>query len=181
MYDTVIAKYNPIYQDTDSALILRSDRLKLFADRPELIAESVSDLADGESNFGRYSYEFDTANKFITIAPKNYFIFNNDKLIKKGFKGVKLDRDKLFTDMDLLKKYEIKNGKHKIGIKDAFNLYNSDKMPTVAESSNEFIQQIKNNGHAYVLCSSLQKSMKNNKTSQAGSIKQVFVIKRINS
>ena len=181
MYDTVISKYNPIYQDTDSALLLRSDRIKLFEDRPELIAKDVADLEEGESNFGRYSYEFDTANKFITIAPKNYFIFKDDKLLKKGFKGVKLDRDKLFTDMDLLKKYELKNGKHKIDIKEAFNLYNGNVLPTVADSSTQFIEQIKNNGCAYVLCSSLQKSMRNNKTSQAGAIKQVFVIKRINS
>lgn len=91
MTDCLLSRYPGIYQDTDSLLMTKEVADRFKAENPELVG--------GE--FGQFELE-DTKNlairKVIVLSPKNYFLFSDDnKLLKKGFKGVNLSRDALLT------------------------------------------------------------------------------------
>lgn len=95
MMDSVLADYHGIYQDTDSLLMPRSEAERFAREKPHLIG--------GE--FGQFELE-DTKGrdiaKVVIIAPKCYFLFDaQDKLLKRGFKGINLNSDKLLTDEDV--------------------------------------------------------------------------------
>lgn len=107
MYRSILANYDVIYQDTDSALISHSEYERFKQEQPELLGEAFGQFALED-----FSELFDS---YITLSPKNYFImggvnasykkYAKDVLksdleigdytaIKKGFKGVNLMRDK---------------------------------------------------------------------------------------
>jgi hypothetical protein len=176
MYRSILAEYDVLYQDTDSALVTKVTYDKFAADKPELLGEEFGQLALEEGS--------EDMAKFMTIAPKNYFIMGtDDKLIKKGFKGVRLTSDKYIDDpaalMDVLQVGRHDDWSVKPGC--AFDLYHGDRLKTVAQDHGRFMQKIKANGRAYVLCSSLRKCMRTVERTgkEAGMIYQEFTLKEI--
>lgn len=203
LYNTVIEHYNPIYGDTDSALIRRSDFDRFIKDKPELCAWlNPTDEVTGKkiaAEFGQYSLEDCSTPEngimgYCCIAPKNYFIYgNNGQLVKKGFKGVNPGRDKYITMLDDqgdLKYPDAficktsKKGEKSYFVKDnieAFKLYNSPELKTVLVCAKEFCESLWKDNKAYVLCSSLQKTIRTSRdgSSQAGGIYQRYMLKQI--
>lgn len=109
----ILGKYRPIYTDTDSALMRLSDYLQLKQDMPKLFELDEN----GQKKFGNLDLEeFGTANCALLLAAKNYFIWRDAELVKKGFKGVSLDRDVFLTPQEafeLLEQYDIKKSQEK--------------------------------------------------------------------
>ena len=215
LYNTVLEEYNPIYGDTDSALIRRCDFDRLEKDKPEICAwlnpiistYEEEDKKTGEkktievraaAEFGQYSLEDCSTHEkgimgFTCIAPKNYFIYGDKgQLVKKGFKGVNPSRDKYITILDNdghLKYPDVIGWKNtpkgkKYHIKDpieAFKLYYNPELKTVADRAKEFCESLWKDNKAYVLCSSLQKTIRTSRDGkkQAGGIYQRFMLKEI--
>ena len=104
MYRSILRDYDVIYQDTDSALIPLSEYEKFQENDTERMANEMEPLEGGE--FGQFELEegSDKMAKYVSVAAKNYFIMDKDnKLIKKGFKGVNLKPkvgDKLIRDIN---------------------------------------------------------------------------------
>lgn len=210
MYREIIHDYDVIYQDTDSALISIEEFNRFKTNKPKSIG-----LEFGQFDFEAGSKYF---NSYITLAPKNYFIFGNgpavkiendddkvirDRLYKKGFKGINLKTDKFLYNIDdprlsdyLCKKehkkgdfsYFIKNRgriteeREQITNKNAFDLYHYGKglVTTITEDIERFIDKINKDGHAYILSSSIVKSMRNiDDKISAGGVYQRFMIKKI--
>lgn len=195
MYREILADYDVIYQDTDSALIAKSEYDRFEQNKPESLGGEF-----GQFELEKNSEHFDS---YVTLAPKNYFIFGSTKtdkdtkkivklespeLYKKGFKGIRLDVDKYIHDIDSeqFERYVSKkiNSKGKVFyyIKNAFELYNQSNLVTsVYQDCERFINSIKANGTAYILTSSLNKTMRSSVSSnlQAGGIYQRFLLKKI--
>jgi hypothetical protein len=239
MYRNILAEYDVIYQDTDSALISMTEYDKVARDRPEILGEEFGLFALED-----YSQLFDS---YITLSPKNYFIMGNaDKawdaanekegksigeynVLKKGFKGVNLKCDRFVPDPDNCTGIKVnyvehnahrKNYKnieivrflkttltgtywaigHKVyTVQSGFELYHDMyenkycEMPhlkTVIDDWANFVDTIYKKGYAYVLCSTLKKSLRTQKpireadyidtnVKQAGGIYQTYVLKKI--
>jgi hypothetical protein len=148
--------------------------------------------------------------KFVSVAAKNYFIMdNNNKLIKKGFKGVNIkpNGDKLIRNIDSadLEKYIVaeefkRKPRAGVDLPEKYNLYNlrpelayelykSDILKPVYNEVGEFIDQIIKNGYAYVLCSYMKKNLTSGNVRDAygnvigvrepGMLYQQYMIKKI--
>lgn len=90
-------------------------------------------------------------NNFICLAPKNYFILNSKmQTIKKGFKGINLDDDIYINKDDVL----TLKSKNNIEL---FEIYNKNKKNKMKHNILNFIDDIFNNGHSYILSSWLGK------------------------
>ncbi len=188
MYTEILRDYDVIYQDTDSALLPKSEVDRFLAEKPDSFGEE----------FGQFTFEDHSENmaRFITLSPKNYFIFADKPffhkkeqretiVVKKGFKGVNLERDKFISDPTKYGEIAITHRRdgtpiYSVGL-DAFDLYYNKGLSTVWENSIEFINTINKDKCAYVLCSSLMKTMKNSKSGAilAGGIYQRFLLKKI--
>lgn len=195
MFREILHDYDVIYQDTDSALISLEEYERFKANKPEALG--------GE--FGQFELEAgsDYFDCYVTLAPKNYFIYGfgpapeirseDDKihrrrLYKKGFKGVNLTQDKYIHDIEspALAKYihktTYKDGTVSYYVINPFELYNdrSDLVKTVYDDCPRFIDTMRENKHAYILTSSLVKSMKTMDTGfQAGGVYARFLLKKI--
>jgi hypothetical protein len=89
----------------------------------------------------------DKMNNFICLAPKNYFILNSKmQTIKKGFKGINLDDDIYINKDDVL----TLKSKNNIEL---FEIYNKNKKNKMKHNILNFIDDIFNNGHSYILSS----------------------------
>ena len=204
MYRSVLADYDVIYQDTDSALMSAAEYERFCAEKPALVGEQ----------FGQFALE-DNSEKFdsyITLSPKNYFILGQDKdeykVLKKGFKGVNLTRDRYIADpanypgifQPRNKTREDSNGAkydlYSMSQVGAYALHNGGKWldavnehagtehkqpPTVLSCYRELFDDIITKGYAYVLTSALRKVVRTTPNSKlfAGMIYQVFTLKRI--
>lgn len=94
MYD-ILKEYGPIYTDTDSALLKLYEYYRLRQEKPHLFELDENGL----KKFGNLDLEeFGIADSALLLAAKNYFIWQDTKQVKKGFKGVNLDRDVFLTD-----------------------------------------------------------------------------------
>lgn len=195
MYRSILHDYDVIYQDTDSALISGEEYKRFKLEKPELLGGEFGQL---ELEPGSNYY-----NSYVTIAPKNYFIFgdgpaaepaNDDdqivrrRLYKKGFKGVSLERDKYIRDIESPELQEFvyktthRNGDVSYYIKDAFSLYHNrpDLVKTVYDDCDHFIESMKVNKKAYILTSSISKSMRTTSDGmQAGGVYGRFLLKKI--
>jgi hypothetical protein len=233
MYRSVIANYDIIYQDTDSALMTMAEYDRFAAERPELLG----------NNFGQFAMEegSELFDSYITLSPKNYFIMGNkpkhtltkaidpftgksyldpvtfqkvmDKtttfeygVVKKGFKGVALDNDKLIRNpADYFKEIASTTSKgvtyYDVNRQKGFNLYYGDIDYTVENAARansglqpivtpkcvredwlQFMEGIKSPaGCSYVLCSNIQKLTRNVAASnqEAGCMYQRFILKKI--
>lgn len=204
MYRSILKDYDVIYQDTDSALIPISEYKRYVENDNKRIAHGEKPLLGSE--FGQFELEEGSEHmtKFISIAPKNYFIMGKDnKLIKKGFKGVNIkpNGDKLILDPNApeLKEYIInysqkrKDGSeyifYNLNTDKAYELYKSDILPSVYSNVTNFIDQIIKQGYAYVLCSYMKKNLTSGNVRDAegniigvrepGMLYQQFMIKKI--
>lgn len=176
MFDTILREYPVIYQDTDSALITHETYERFAREKPHALGSEFGQLEEEEGSDKMY--------KFMTIAPKNYFIMSkDDKLLKKGFKGVNLTSDKFISNVyDTPGIIESKNGSLSVDQSIAFDLYNNAtfcQLKTVAADHVRFMAAMQKDGYAYVLCSSLRKSMRSTANKSAGMIYQEFTLKRI--
>lgn len=184
MYNSVIHGYDVIYMDTDSALLIESEYKRMLMEKPKLFG----------SKFGQYEleefHEKYNARKIIILAPKNYFILDeNNTILKKGFKGINLNNDIILNKCDLdkyfihlskrdKKPYYDINDNDKLNF-DLYNFILYDQKLNNKDNIINFVEQIKNNGFAYVLCSKLLKVKKTMKNKQGGAIYQRFEIKKI--
>lgn len=194
MYESVLRDYDVIYQDTDSALLTKGEYERLCKEKPHLIGEQ----------FGQFALEDHSEEMvmYMTISPKNYFVLDkNWKLIKKGFKGVRLDSgagsslvrgDKFIGNpeapelSDYIQIRDRNDGSREYSLVDdvkSCKLYNSNLIPTVSEFASQFMDAIKHKNEAYVLCSSLRRCIKSTKDKSrcAGLIYQTYILKRITS
>ncbi len=187
MYREILHDYDVIYQDTDSALISYDEYVRFKQNKPNSLG--------GE--FGQFELEAGSEffDSFVTIAPKNYFIFGNDpktgerKLYKKGFKGVNLMNDKFIRDIEApelkeyVNRYVHRNDTVSYNIINPFELYHfrPDLVKTVYNDIDGFLASIREKGYADVLTSSLNKSMRSGSDGkvQAGGIYQRFLLKTI--
>ncbi len=210
LYNTVLEKYNPIYCDTDSALIKYEDFKRFEADQPTLCG--WLNPVDSETglqtlvDFGQYTEEDGSENMIghTCIAPKNYFIYgkattpkglkNHPDLVKKGFKGVNPGADKFIPDPSLYPDAFVKHPtRDEYRIRDqrvTFDLYHSTSLQKIQQCPHAFVDQLKTRNYAFVLCSSLQKTLRTTKDKvvdgvtipgkrQAGGIYQRWVVKKI--
>ena len=163
MYESVLRDYKAYYMDTDSAFMGIDEFNRFVKERGHLLGGEFGQFEDEAPN--------KKLNKSVYFAPKNYFVLSDGKLVKKGFKGVKIDRDKFIGGKDK------KNELIKDGV-DLAKLYND--LPTVAEKIDEFIEDSRV-GNVYVLCSSLIKLLRNQKKTNksAGGIYQRYLVKKI--
>ena len=169
MYNNVIRDYNIIYQDTDSAFLHKKDY--------ELFIKNSGHMIGAE--FGKFELEIKKnketglnykMSNFVALAAKNYFIQDSEKdIIKKGFKGINIDRD-IFIDKEQYKEMTqvdptqttTKNELKIIKNNDWFEKYNKSMSSSSLKKSiniNKFLDDIINDGHAYILTSSLNKYM----------------------
>lgn len=215
MYRSVLADFDVIYQDTDSALMTNSEYERFTREKADLLGD----------NFGQFALEDNSElfDSYVTLSPKNYFIFGEKggkyQILKKGFKGVRLDKDKFVADPEqyvdhITYTMSSKQGKiyNLVGVSPSsrgvhqadtrkdlepvnrhrafdlyYNLYDKQQyghfepLKPVKQDIDRFIETILKNGHAYVLTSSLTKTLKNSfKSGQfAGAIYQRFVLKKI--
>jgi DNA polymerase family B len=199
MYRSIIAEYDVIYMDTDSALISYDEYLRFKEEKPELLGEDLGKFSKEEK-----SELFDS---YVTLCPKNYFILGNKKneggedmknengdfikkVYKSGFKGVNLTKDKYIDNPDnfneQISKTLHRNGTITYGIKpgrvfDLYHGFSENKVKSVLDDFDRFRKSIEDNGYAYVLCSHMHKTMRNIEKNgkQAGGIYQQFILKKI--
>lgn len=96
MLRSIIANFDVIYQDTDSALVTKAE-LERFAQNTTLLGSDF-----GQFEIERYPGDID---QIVTLAPKNYFLLSSGHVVKKGFKGVNLKPggDRLISKADLFR------------------------------------------------------------------------------
>lgn len=168
MYDSILSKYKTYYQDTDSAFLPISEFNKIMEIEPDIIGP----------NFGQFEDEKPTTKlmRSVFLSPKNYFVLDeNKKLIKKGFKGVRIDRDKYLGKLTEWEFNDIKA----MSLLELNNLYETGE--TVAKKIDEFVKDMRQDSYTYVLCSSLNKCFRtvNKSNKHAGGIYQQYMIKKI--
>jgi flagellar basal body rod protein FlgG len=136
MYDAVISKVDTLYgMDTDSAFISKDDFNKLDKD---MIG----------TEFGQFKVEHKNFDA-ILIAPKCYVFHRKEKIIKARFKGVSIEKDKLYSTE--------KNAKReKIPAIDLYNLYHSDKLKVTGLNIYEALYE---NKYAEVICNNISKRL----------------------
>lgn len=189
MYRSVIADYDIIYQDTDSALLTNEEYDRFKQEKSHLIG----------SEFGQFELEAgsDIMSEVITIAPKHYYIYGikDDKrvLVKKGFKGCNLAKDvfirQQFDQSANVEKIIVAHISSK-----AFDYYNYKSEGTktkaglvanIGENLDEFVETLIDKGHVNILSSNLVKTRHARKVNGSellsGNIYQQFNIKKINS
>lgn len=184
MYDTIIYKYDVLYMDTDSGVLIESEYKRLLKENPELMG----------SDFGKYELEDfhknNTCCKFVTLAPKNYFMLNdNNNPLKKGFKSVNLNSDIILNDDDLnkyfihetkrdKKKYYDINNDNKINF-DLYHFILSPQKLNKKDNIMNFINQIHKKGFAYIMRSKLLKIKRDMKNKKGGCLYQNYELCKI--
>jgi hypothetical protein len=157
MYDRIISISKTIkYGDTDSALIEHDELLKIMKNHPDYFGKE----------FGQFDIEKKGINNIVILQPKNYFLFIDDEIVKKGFKGMNIKSDIKNSDKMLffkdVKKYcdKIKNGyKLKFNI-DPFDLYYNkliNNSLSLQINIEKMINILKKDGKCYIMKSYLTK------------------------
>ena len=170
MYETAL-KYNPIYMDTDSCLMLDEDYQRFIKDFPHLDPvgqKRRKGLGDFEEELGAQ----DSTTGYI-IQPKLYYVkpslkgVVNKKKIKNKVKGVNMRSDKLITDSNLPNEFTTMDEEAK------FNFYNSDNSQSInlSDDAERLFKQLYETGQVSVLSSQLER---NPKTME---MKQRYIIK----
>jgi hypothetical protein len=130
MYNMIISKINTLYgMDTDSAFISEDDFKRL--DKHILGDE-----------FGQFKVEYKNFDA-ILIAPKCYVFHNGDGIIKARFKGVSIEKDKLYHGKEM-------------PVIDLYKLYHSDKLEVTGLNIYEKLYKDK---HAKVICNNISKRL----------------------
>jgi hypothetical protein len=116
--------------------------------------------------FGQFDIEKKGINNIVILQPKNYFLFIDDEIVKKGFKGMNIKSDIKNSDKMLffkdVKKYcdKIKNGyKLKFNI-DPFDLYYNkliNNSLSLQINIEKMINILKKDGKCYIMKSYLTK------------------------
>ena len=164
MWWIVYSRYNPIYTDTDSALVRRADYDRFRLDFPQLNPDGrLKELGDLEEEL-----ESDSTH-VIVIAPKMYYV-EAAKKTKDRAKGVSLDKDMLVSDRGVEQIRATDNatiaGWYRDGCPEMIRLKNARRA---------FFELIRDTGHANVLSSSLRRGV-----DAAGFyLEQRFVVKTI--
>lgn len=199
MYRCVLHDFEVLYQDTDSAFMHDSEYRRFIVERGYLFGKEFGQFALEEN-----AEKFDS---FFIHSPKNYVIFGMDgdkhKPLKKGFKGVNINRDKFIADPDFLveagylyKRVVVHTDKitgektqsvqYNISMKNAEMLYHNeilgaDKKPilkTVYDDIDLYVETIKKS-EAIVLTSSILKTSRKVGEYEAGGMYQRYLIKQI--
>lgn len=200
MYRSVLADYDVIYQDTDSALLSKAEYERFKQLQPELLGDDFGQFALED-----FSELFDS---YITLSPKNYFIMGEKDgkytVIKKGFKGVNLTRDKYIANpadykwqiaatekksgeviYDIVKGFELYTGEIDYSLeneaRERLGLAPIVAPKTVYNDWQRFIEDILKNKFAYVLTSSMNKTLRNveSRGINAGGIYQRYLLKKV--
>lgn len=192
LYNEALEHYNPIYCDTDSSLMTKADFDRFERERPSMCSWLNAKGVPGE--FGQFDEEPGSSRmaSYVCIAPKNYTIYDkDDAIIKGGFKGINLKRDKYVKDPQAhsdVFRIDPSGEPYIWNQHAAFNLYHSNKLKNVGTNVKEqkgmimeFCEKIRKQGHAYVLCGSMQRAIANSSCGmiQAGGIYQQWTIKKI--
>jgi len=164
MWWLVYSRYNPVYTDTDSALVRRADYERFRADFPQLNPDGrLKDLGDLEEEL-----ESDSTH-VIVIAPKMYYV-ETAKKTKDRAKGLSLDRDYLVSDAgaELIKAAD--------GASTATWWRDGHPELTPLRSARRvFFERIRDVGYAHVLSSSLRRGV----DGTGFYLEQRFVVKTI--
>lgn len=166
MWWNVYSRYNPIYTDTDSAIVRRADYERFRADFPQLDpAGRLKELGDLEEEL-----ECDS-NLIIVIAPKLYYVGYGGKT-KGRAKGVTLGRDYLLTDAGLAAVQNASGAELAVWWRDGH-----PEFTKIDDARRVFFERIRDTGRAHVLGSSLRRGV-----GDAGFfVEQRFVAKTITS
>ena len=172
MYHLIYNKYNPIYTDTDSAILLKEDYLRFRKDFPELDpAGRLKNLGDVECEL----YPKPEAQKMIICQPKCYYINGLDDkgkdTVKAKIKGVQYKRDKFITNKMTAKDMERKT------LAELHQIYHHEADETVESLLNpiKLFENLSENKSVFVLCSALRKGL----DIEGFTIKQVYTIKNL--
>ena len=108
--------------------------------------------------FGSFENELSENNYFCCVQKKAWCVYNDDKLVKWGFKGVSndsilLDSQFRYSDYEMYK-YALNNQDKRLDYKDK-----DGNTPNIKK----LFKQVLYKGGAYVLCQSFRKSVKNSK------------------
>ena len=164
MWWLVYSRYNPIYTDTDSALVRRADYDRFRLDFPQLNPDGrLKELGDLEEEL-----ESDSTHVII-IAPKMYYV-ETPKKLKDRAKGVSLDKDLLVSDagFELVKSAE--SAEIAVWYRDGH-----PEMAKLKSARRVFFERIRDTGHAHVLSSSLRRGV----DATGFYLEQRFVVKTI--
>jgi hypothetical protein len=139
MYDMIISKIDTLYgMDTDSAFISEDDFGKL-------------DKHIMGSEFGQFKVEYRGFDA-ILVAPKCYVFHKGEEIIKARFKGVSIEKDKLYHDLP-----SPAEGKYKeIPALDLYKLYHSGELETTGLN---IYEELYKNKHAKVICNNINKRL----------------------
>jgi hypothetical protein len=171
MYHILYKEYNPIYTDTDSAILLKDDYLKFREKFPQLNPDKrLKDLGDIECEL--YPRE---GQKMIICQPKCYYINGNDdkgqKIVKAKVKGVNYKRDKFIRNKMKAKWIETRK---LATVHDIFTNDVDEEVESLKDPQKLF-EALSENKTAFVLCSSLRKGL-----DEGGFIiKQVYTVKNL--
>ncbi|NDA90055.1 MAG: hypothetical protein EBY20_04000 [Alphaproteobacteria bacterium] len=173
MYQLIYSKYNPIYTDTDSAILRKKDYMKFREDFPSLNPEGrIKVLGDLECEL--FPCE---GQKMVICQPKCYYINGLDDegkpTLKAKIKGLSYKRDKYIKTKEKAK--EIEN----YDLAALHNLYNGEQVDEEIEKLSDpynLFKDLAQNKSVSVLCSSLRKGV----DPECGfMIKQVYQIKTL--
>lgn len=170
MYDRIFSKYDVFYTDTDSAFITHKDLKNMKIKYPNWFG----------TEFGQFDIEKKDIQKQILIAPKNYFLIKDNKVIKKGFKGVNMNKDILlpFNDDEIKKiKNDILN--KNIGFEN-YNIKFSDYSLSNEKNINKMIEIMNEKKYCYILRSKLRKIKHDIMIEEKTGIYQNYDITKIN-
>jgi hypothetical protein len=130
MYDMIISKIDTLYgMDTDSAFISEDDFKKL-------------DTNILGTEFGQFKVEYKNFDA-ILIAPKCYVFHKKDEIIKARFKGVSIEKDKLYHGEE-------------IPAIDLYKLYHSGELEVTGLN---IYEELYKNKHAKVICNNISKRL----------------------
>jgi len=171
MYHILYKNYNPVYTDTDSAILFEKDYLKFREDFPQLDPDKrLKTLGDIECELFPREEQ-----KMIICQPKCYYINGSDdkgnKIVKAKIKGVNYKRDKLISNRMKVKYLETRklSTLHDIYTNEADDEVESLKDPK------KLFEILAENKSVSVLCSSLRKGLDNS----GFIIKQVYLVKNL--
>jgi hypothetical protein len=173
MYHLIYSKYNPIYTDTDSAILREKDYFRFRKDFPRLDPTGrMKQLGDLECEL----FPCD-GQKMVICQPKCYYINGNDekenKIIKAKIKGVNYKRDKYISSKQKAKQLE------SYSLETLHKLYYNeieDEEIKLLKDPYELFKNLALNKTVSILCSSLRKGIE---AKSGFTIKQVYQIKSL--